>query len=448
MKIRNVLLLVLATALLLGCSCQKQTIGQDASSVSEMIDQAEPQYMAYHLSDAARVGDDIYFVSGVSFNKAQIFATEYGTENFEPFIPCFDAVCDHWDRTKCCIATGAFLKYTDKITARLYGGELSLVLFSDYDICFSKPYSNEKLNLVCDDIVYTEFPTEDSEVMGFLEALSSAPQKSNPFIYEDYFYYTELKDGTRTQYRVSLDGGEPERVFKEDNIIVKTIINDRFYGIRYEKDEDNNDQMYYFRSDMNYENVETLPEILDFFSLPFEENIRTKTNAILDADKEYIYLLHQMKVWAIPDSDINAEPILLLDMGEKIPTDLPSLTWDRLWYNEGVIYAVINTGQYGRALLDAQGNLKSSQQWYEKSMLYSFDIRTGECRVLDISNSNYFLTDILYADAKYVYAKGRYAHNDNRGIEGVTIRLTLETMRYEVILPDRFWEYSAETTSE
>ena len=144
MKIRNVLLLVLATALLLGCSCQKQTIGQDASSVSEMIDQAEPQYMAYHLSDAARVGDDIYFVSGVSFNKAQIFATEYGTENFEPFIPCFDAVCDHWDRTKCSIATGAFLKYTDKITVRLYGGELSLVLFSDYDICFSKPYSNEK----------------------------------------------------------------------------------------------------------------------------------------------------------------------------------------------------------------------------------------------------------------------------------------------------------------
>ena len=66
---------------------------------------------------------------------------------------------------------------------------------------------------------------------------------------------------------------------------------------------------------------------------------------------------------------------------------------------------------------------------------------------LDISNQNYLIDEILYADGRYIYALGRYVHDDNRAQQGVTMRLTLDTMRYEVILPDRFWEYSAKTAS-
>ncbi|MBR4034627.1 MAG: hypothetical protein IKJ04_07435 [Clostridia bacterium] len=290
--------------------------------------------------------------------------------------------------------------------------------------------------------------------MNYLEALSSVPQKSNPLIYGDYFYYVEIKNGTRTQYRIPLTGGEPERVFEEDNVIIKTIINDRFYGIFFDieprttlDDNIDRDKMHYFRSDMNYENVEVLPEMLDFFSIPVTENIMPQTNAILDADGEYIYVLYQMKVWARPDTDINAEPILLSDMSEKIPSEMSALTWEKLWYNDGVIYTVINTGQYDRSTLDSNG-FSNPTQWYEKSTFYSFDIRTGECRSWDISSQVYLVTEILYADDKYVYAKGRYVHEDNRAIQGVTMRLTLDTMRYEVILPDSFLEYSVDTTTD
>ncbi|MBQ8259935.1 MAG: hypothetical protein IJY97_10285 [Clostridia bacterium] len=436
-------LIILATLMVFSCSCQKTPGGNDVSSEPETVKQPEPQYMAYHFSDASRLGDDIYFVSGPSFGKAQIFATEYGAENFEPFIPCFDAVCNHYDRTKCCIAVGTLSHYTDKISAFMYDGEISLVLFSDYDVSLSMPYLNEKLNLVSEDIVNISSLREPSEVTEYLEALRSTPRKSNPLVYKDYFYYSEINNGTRTQYRIPLTGGEPERVFEEDDIIVKTIINDKYFGIRYEKDEEDKTQMYYFRSDMNYENVELLPEILDLFSLPTKQNLRLMSKVLFDADADYLYVLDDMKVWKIPDSDIHAEPILMSDMTEKLPTDLDKKAWDSLWYNDGVIYVVINTGIYDRYL---KGNLVTATQWYEKSMLYSFDIGTGECRYWDISSQNYLLSYILYADSEYVYGKIQYAHDDGRG-KSVTMRLTLDTMRYEVILPDGFLEDSAETTA-
>ncbi len=437
-------LIILATLMLFSCSCQKTPGGNDVSSEPETVKQPEPQYMAYHFSDASRLGDDIYFVNGASLSgKAQILAAEYGAENFELFIPCFDAVCNHYDRTKCCIAVGTLSHRTDKISAFMYDGEISLVLFSDYDVSLSMPYLNEKLNLVSEDIVNISSLREPSEVTEYHEALRSTPRKSNPLVYKDYFYYSEINNSTRTQYRIPLTGGEPERVFEEDDIIVKTIINDKYFGIRYEKDEEDKTQMYYFRSDMNYENVELLPEILDLFSLPTKQNLRLMSKVLFDADVDYLYVLDDMKVWKIPDSDIHAEPILMSDMTEKLPTDLDKTAWESLWYNDGVIYAVINTGTYYRSF---KGPLVTPIQWYEKSMLYSFDIGTGECRSWDISSQNYLLSYILYADSEYVYGISQYAHDDGRG-KSVTMRLTLDTMRYEVILPDGFLEDSAETTA-
>ena len=322
-------LIILATLMLFSCSCQKTPGGDEVSSEPETEKQPEPQYMAYHFSDASRLGDDIYFVNGASLSgKAQILATEYGAENFELFIPCFDAVCNHYDRTKCCIAVGTVSHCTDKISAFMYNGEISLVLFSDYDVSLSMPYLNEKLNLVSEDIVNISSLREPSEVTEYHEALRSTPRKSNPLVYKDYFYYSEINNGTRTQYRIPLTGGEPERVFEEDDIIVKTIINDKYFGIRYEKDEEDKTQMYYFRSDMNYENVKLLPEILDLFSLPTKQNLRLMSKVLFDADADYLYVLDDMKVWKIPDSDIHAEPILMSDMTEKLPTDLDKNAWD------------------------------------------------------------------------------------------------------------------------
>jgi hypothetical protein len=251
-----------------------------------------------------------------------------------------------------------------------------------------------------------------------------------------------------------IEGGEPEPVFEEDNIIIKTIINDRFYGIKYDVDSENpedfitdREKIHYFRSDMNYLNIELLPEILDFFNLSHGDDFRPTSNVILDADKDFIYVLNDMKVWKISDSDIYADPILLSDMEGKIPYEQSADLWQTSCYNDGMIYSILNVGLNGRSLLDEQGNAGSSTQWYENSKLYSYDIKTGECASLDISSESYLIREILYADDDYVYGKGTYVHDDNRGIQGVTMRLTLDTMRYEAILPDYFLEYSAETAS-
>ena len=456
MKVKNAVWFMLVITLLFNCSCRVPPSDQVDSSDGETIEQPEPQIMAYRLGGASRVGEDIYFMEGVSFAQAPIYATEYGSENFDVYVPCFDTVCNHSDRTKCCVAISGLGGGIDQFAAFLYNGEPAMVLYNAVDIWFSRPYSNEKVNLLCEDFVKMEQTNAADAYFAYFEWVSAGlrPQRNELLVYGDYLYYVEIKNGVRTQYRMLLDGGEPERVFEENNIIIKTIINDKFYGIRYEVDSDapeetgeDRDKIRYFRSDMNYGNIEELPEILDFFYLSGDKNFTPRSNTILYADKDFIYVLNDMKVWKVSDSDIYAEPILLSDMEGKIPYEQSADLRQTSWYNNGYIYTVLNTGLHGRSLLDEQGNAGSSTQWYENSMLYSFDIKTGECSSLDISSQSYLITEILYADDQYVYAEGRYAHDDGRGIQGVTIRLTLETMRYEVLLPERFLDYSAETTA-
>ena len=455
MKVRNVLLLVLATVLLFSCSCQKPQSGQESSSDGEVIEQPETQRMAYHLGEAYRLGEDVYFVNSPSFTKSQIFATEYGSENFDIFIPCFDAVCDHSDRSKCCITTFTMSASDVNIIAFDYNGEPAVLLFNPLDFALSMPYSNVKINLFGEDFVEKDLMTAISEYREWSKSEAKV-ERSESFIYRDYLYYVELKSGVRIQYRIPISGGEPERVFEEDNIIIRTIINDRFYGIRYDSDigadisiKNDKDKMYYFRSDMNYENVEPLPEILDYFWLQCDDKLFSVTsNSIICADGEFIYVLEDMKIWKIPDSDINAEPILVLDMEGTVPTYLTSDVCQDLWYNDDILYILSHEGFYERDLLSYSGQPnKRPSQWYESSTLYCFDVITGECRSFDISNENYLITEILYADGEYLYGKGRYVHHDNRSDGGYSMRLTLDTMRYEVILPERFLEYSAETAS-
>ena len=444
---KKIVLFILAITMLFCCSCQKTP---EPPSDGEITEQPEPQRMAYHLSNVARLENDIYFPWGVSFTKSNVYASEYDAADFEIYVPCFDTVCDHRNRKICCLATTAIGGRTEQIAAFLYKGEPALLIFNPVDICLSRPYSNVKTTLLCEDYLnasdvwaaYDEWKTSPTK-----------PRRSELFVYKDYLYYVETRSGVRTQYRISLEGGEPERVFEEDNVIIRTIINDRFYGIRYDAndwtpEEDvlpTRDQIHYFRSDMNYQNVEPLHEKLEFFSL-LSDDI-TNGLIILEADEEFIYAKRGTKIFAFSDSDMNAEPILLSDMEGKIPSDLPSPSPTCWSYNDGTVYSVINTGRYERKALDRYGTNERKMSWYESSTLYSFDIRTGECKELDISNSNYLIDKILYADDKYVYAEGTYIHNDNRAQQGATMRLTLDTMRYEVILPDIFWEYSAETTA-
>ncbi len=455
MKVRNVLLLVLATVLLFNCSCQKPQSGQESSSDGEVVEQPEPQRMAYRLGETAYADGVVYIVFGTSYTKSQVYAIDCNIEDFVAYTPCFDPVCSHWDRSVCNIATSKLSGGTDLFTAFLYNGEPTLVLYNPIDTCISMPYSNTKVNLLCEDFVTLEKNDYSEANKKYKEWFKSEakPERSEQLVYGDYFYYVELKNGVRTQYRMSLLGGEPERVFKEDNIIIRTIINDRFYGIRYDIEPDSTDDivaredMYYFRSDMNYENVEALPEILDFFALQGDVGFTPKSNAILDADKEFIYVTKGMKVWAVSDSDIYAEPILLSDMKEKIPEKILTAIDPTTIYIDGVIYCISNNGQYNRDLLNDKGEPAKPTQWYESSTLYSFDIRTGESNSWDVSDQSCLVTSIFYVDGKYLYGFGKYIHDDGRGIQGVTMRLTLDTKKYEVILPDRFWEYSAETTS-
>lgn len=455
MKVRRFLLLILAIVLVFNCSCQPKPQIQGDTTAAEAVEQPEPQRMAYSLGEAVRLGEDIYFVNCPSFTKSQIFATEYGSENFDIFIPCFDAVCNHSDRSKCCITTFTNSASKLNITAFDYNGEPAVLLFNPFDFALSMPYSNVKINLFGEDFVEKDLLTAISEYREWSKSEAKV-ERSESFVYRDYLYYVELKSGVRTQYRIPISGGEPERVFEEDNIIIRTIINDRFYGIRYDSDigekidiKSDQDKMYYFRSDMNYENVEPLPEILDYFWLQCDDKLFSVTsNSIICADGEFIYVLEDMKIWKIPDSDINAEPILVLDMEGTVPTYLTSDVWQDLWYNDGILYILSHEGLYERDLLSYFGQPdERPSQWYESSTLYCFDVITGECRSFDISNENYFITEILYADGEYLYGKGRYVHHDNRSEMGYSMRLTLDTMRYEVILPDRFTKYSGETAS-
>ncbi|MBQ8259934.1 MAG: hypothetical protein IJY97_10280 [Clostridia bacterium] len=450
---KRLFLIILATLMLFSCSCQKTPGGEDISSESETVKQPEPQYMAYHFSQAARVGDDVYFmVLASAQDTEQIRASEYGSENFDTFVPCFDTLCiKHSNRAQCCVATTAIGGSLRDITAFQYGDEPALVLFNPVDTCLSKPYSNIRVNLMCEDYlnsdnVWEEFKRIDKE----RKDAGTRIKRSDPLVYKDYFYYVQLQSGIRTQYRVSLEGGEPERVFEEDNIIIKTIINDRFYGVRYDDDIGeqpgivaDRDKMHYFRSDMNYSKVEPLPEILDYFYLPIGDNFDLRSNVILDADSESIYVLSEKKVWALPDSDIYAEPVLLLDLEEKISFDLQRTENYEGWYGGGAIYAFLGTGTHQRALLDENG-FNKSVQWDKNVTFYSFDIKSGECKSRDISNETYLITEIQYADSKYVYARGKYLHDDGRAVQGVTIRLTLETLKYETLLSPYFLNYSAE----
>ena len=444
MKIRS-LLLMLTAVLLLNCSCQKQP---DSPPDGVVAEQPEPQYMAYHFSSASRVGDDVYFLIGASRQSQSlefIRASEYGNEDFDTFVPCFDTVCKHNDREQCCIATTFVGNYTRSITAFLYEGEPTLVVFNPVDICLSQPYSNIRVNLVCEDYLYAE--NVDDAYDEWRKDGGLRVQKSELLVYKGYCYYVELKNGTRTQYRIPLTGGKPERVFEEDNVIIRTIINDRFYGIRYDIDPESTDDIvareniHYFRSDMDYQNIEPLPEELEFFSL-MSDDYDTGL-IILDADENFIYVRRRTKLLAFSDEDIYAEPVLLSDTEDKFSD---GRTIDSS-YNNGVIYTIINSGECDRNLLDYSGSRGKNVNWYENSMLYGLDIRTGECRSWDLSSQDFLISEILYADDKYVYASCTYVHKDDRYINRVIMRLTIDTMRYEVILPDLFWEYSTETTS-
>ena len=145
--------------------------------------------------------------------------------------------------------------HTRQVAAFSYKGEPALVIFNPIDTCLSMPYSNVKTNLVCEDFLYTDTPSA-----AYREWLNSASytRRSELLVYKNHLYYVEIKNGVRTQYRISLEGGKPERVFEEDNVIIRTIINDRFYGIKYDVNawtaEQNasptRDQTHYFRSDM------------------------------------------------------------------------------------------------------------------------------------------------------------------------------------------------------
>lgn len=407
--------------------------------------------MAYSFGQAYRVGDTVFLKVAVSTQEVeQIRANEYGSANFDTFVPCFNTLCSlHNNFRQCCIATcsigsGASIQ---EIMGYAYGDEPALVYFNPVDTCLSMPYSNTKISLVYEDYVKSDNVYED--YLKIREERADAGteiKRANPLVYKGYLYYVQIRCGKFTQYRVSLKGGNPERVFEADNIIIKTIINDKIYGVRYDDGigeqpglASDREKMHYFRSDMNDENIESLPETLDYYRLTTDDVFNLQTRVLLDADSEFIYVLDERKVWAIPESDINAEPVLLLDLEEKISFDLERGESYRALYADGVIYAYLGTGSYTRNLLNEEG-YKKEFKWKEKMTFCSLNIKTGECKSRDISNENYLLIDMHYADDNYIYGLSNYLHEDGRVIQGVTTRLTLDTMRYEVILPPRFLE--------
>ena len=57
---KKIVLFILAITMLFCCSCQNTP---DPPSDGEITEQPEPQRMAYHLGEAYRLGEDVYFVN-------------------------------------------------------------------------------------------------------------------------------------------------------------------------------------------------------------------------------------------------------------------------------------------------------------------------------------------------------------------------------------------------
>lgn len=424
---RRVISLVLISLLLALSliSCHRPVQDGAESTTAEATDvQDTPNKksrIAQPFWEMYRVGDEIYFCSGVAKSisaeagtTAKVMVTEYGTPQLEYYVPCFDPTCTHLDRSQCCLNV---YHNVSGIYAYERDGEPTVIIYSPLDTVISKPYSNTKQDLLCEEgYVYA---AGLDEKMAYLQSLTNYPHKNNMMVYEDYVYYSMLVDDEYLAYRVSLDGGEPERLFENDSVIIRTIVNDRFYGVKFNAGADNRDNVSYFRCDLNFENFETLPEIFTDFRGVSRGMLNG--SAIVGVDGQNIYMQQGRKLWMLSDEDIYAPATMVADLS-YIPDKFP------LCYTDGTyIYALCLLSSYERF-----DNNNRRYQWFESSELFTIDMHTGEYTVLDISNDTYLFTQIYYMDEKYVYGQGRIVDEDGSFKESL-MRLTIDTMKFEFI---------------
>lgn len=385
--------------------------------------------MSQHIGQISLVGDELYLTATgyESLNTFGIWACESSSESFTPYTPCYIPDCMH-NSDKCC----AFISHTPsqmKLLAYEDEGEPVLILQSSRgDIAISKPLSNEKIFLTGKDY--------------------QSSKKANVFIYGDYLYFSQKSGDEYVQYRATLASGKVERVFDQNNIVVKTIINNKYYGMIYSDDSKDissrpNGDTVYFRSDMNYENIEALPEMFEFFSTPGDDFL-IRATAILDADEQNIYVLYQQKIWAIADENIYDEPRLISCIEDQVLEDYIDEI-NSSYYKDGKLYFVFRRDPYDRKLLNAKGE-DQRRQWWSSSHFYSFDIMTGELCSWDISSQQGTIRELYYADGKYIYGKGIYVHQDGRSIDGLIMRLNLETMEFESKIYPEFFDHMLDTT--
>lgn len=424
--IKLMLFCVLMAILTLGClSCQETSSDGGAPTHTQNI-----PTVAQHLGRSALVGNELYLkpLGGSSNYHCGIFVCDPDAESFEPYYPCYVPSCRHNGPE--CVALAEYNLFNLRLTACGDSGEPTVVMCStNGDVYISKPISNEKRKPSGSDY--------------------SAGPKTNLFIYGDHLYYSQKVGSTYIQYRVSLDDGVTERVFEQDNIIIKTILNNKYYGVIYKSEIQvatplTNDDVTYFRSDMDYQNVETLPEMMWFFYTP-EEKFIIRATAILDADEQSIYVLQDHKIWAFSDADIYAEPKMVFDM-EVFNLGKWQESQSSSWYRDGMLHFIWNYTHSSRVLLDQYGSGQVSRGWYKTSHLYSINIMTGEYEVTDIATDTAQFRDIFFIDDKYLYGEGVYAHYDGRSDYSVLMRLNLDTLECEPKLCEEFLAYTPETT--
>lgn len=442
MKKRIILFILMQCLLFCLISCQRPTQNVDSEDTKLPENDYKQPYMAQQFGNMYRVGDDLYFLGSklsgyFDVNKGEkgnVLVTEYGAEKFDYYVPCFDSLCTHFDRSRCCLYT---CDTAESLYAYEQNGEPTIVIYSPLDTVTANPYLNIKQDLLCEDFVYSSMSK-----LEYLKNMTNSPDKYSMLVYKDYLYYSMLVDDDYISYRLPLVGGEPERVFTQDSVIIKTIINDRFYGIKFNSGNDFDDVVF-FRCNMDLSNFEILPAILTDFSVLNTTTTAGFYNTILGADDQYIYIISDRKLWALSDSDINVSATVLADLAEVLP-DTASASVG-IFGNGNTAYILSNENVYRRDLHSAEGRPKK-EQWYETSKLYCLNIKTGTCTSTTLTDSSYLFLDIFFADDEYVYGYGKYVHEDGRFTYSI-IRLTLDNMKYEVLLADSFLSYTSDTTA-
>ena len=417
---------VLVVIILLLCSCNKDYgIDEDLTANEGRLEVVGIR-RALHFSEAVRVGNDMYFHCGNSNDYdggriQRLVLSDYGTESFEINIACFDPTCNHTDSVAAtCCANSVYYRVNGQFPDELKNNRQYWYKSKLQGLVADGTADNPNIILWTGQSLYVSNPFENKKILLDDGSNEQPIDITSPLLYDGYIYYYKAIESVGAQWRVAVSGGNPERVFEQDNIKINDIIDGKYYvsGLTVTGTRG------YSRVNPDLTEAENLPDYWKT-ALPFY------------FDEQFGYIAVQDKIYKFDKNNISAEPELLLSIRENTS-------------ESSRIISLCNASSLHYILLDdlKQQSYTSYSGVDEKYQEYgiitygTYDVSTGEHKKIDLK-TEYLLNvnDLLYADGDYIYLKcaNKYAVEINMTSEqkasvGLTLcRITLEEMKYEYI---------------